>query len=500
MNSKKIILRNFFVSFISQIIIIVFGLIVPRIVLINYGSDTNGLLNTITQIFTYMALLESGTSQAATNALYKPSKNNDYDSISFYASLAKKQYRKIALIYASIVVALAVSLPFLLKTSSDYWTVFFVVLFEGLTNVITFYFINTWLCVLNSSGKSYVNNTINLLTRILCFGIKITLCLLQINIVLIQVGYFFVSLLKLLFYYLYMKKRYSWLSLNVDVGKEKLPQKNHFFVTEIASVIFQSTDMIILSIFVSTSLSSVYSIYNLICVSLSSFLNGIYISLVYLLNQAYISNIEKYKKLHNVFNSFFIGVMAALMCVTYLLITPFVEMYTSGISDISYINKWYPLLFCLIPLLSWCRYTQTNLAGISGNAKKMAICSVIESSVNLVLSIILVNFFGIIGVLIATLVALPIKVVYLNYLSEKVVMKRKATKTIEIIVANLLIFGVTVLFSFLLPPIVIANVGDFIKNGIVLTLLFLIISLSINSFINSDLFTSIQKIINVRKN
>ena len=77
---KKFELKTIVASFGSQLMILVLGLIVPRIILVNYGSDTNGLTNTIVQIFTYLALLQSGISQAAKNALYKPIKHNQLRS------------------------------------------------------------------------------------------------------------------------------------------------------------------------------------------------------------------------------------------------------------------------------------------------------------------------------------------------------------------------------------------------------------------------------------
>ncbi len=50
MNRKKFI-RNIGTGFVGQLIIIILGLIVPRIMITSYGSDTNGLLSTISQIF-----------------------------------------------------------------------------------------------------------------------------------------------------------------------------------------------------------------------------------------------------------------------------------------------------------------------------------------------------------------------------------------------------------------------------------------------------------------
>ena len=48
----------------------------------------------------------------------------------------------------------------------------------------------------------------------------------------------------------------------IHISKEKLKDSNAFIVTEIAWTIFSSTDMIVLSVFVSTKLSSVYSVYS----------------------------------------------------------------------------------------------------------------------------------------------------------------------------------------------------------------------------------------------
>ena len=92
MNKRNV--KNFAVGLISQVIILVLGFVVPRIILTHYGSDTNGLMNTITQIFTYMALLEAGISQASRNALYRHIINDDKHEISVVMSASRRYYRK----------------------------------------------------------------------------------------------------------------------------------------------------------------------------------------------------------------------------------------------------------------------------------------------------------------------------------------------------------------------------------------------------------------------
>lgn len=492
MNKKNI--KNFIVGLSSQIIILILGFIVPRIILTHYGSDTNGLMNTITQIFTYMALLEAGISQASKNALYKYITSDNRDEISVVMSASRRYYRKISYIYFVAVIVLAIIVPFILKTEVDYWTIFVFVLFEGLTSVVAFYFINTWNCLLLASGKSYITNSISLLNKVLCYGVRIVLALYGINIAFIQVGYFVISLIQLVIYTLYMRKHYSWIDYKAAPKDYKLADRNSYVLTEIAWTIFSSTDLIILSIFVSTSMSSVYSTYNMIFVSLNGLLNSVYWALNYNLGQTYHTDIEKYKKLHDKYNSIFVGGMTAMMCVAYWLAIPFVTLYTDGIADINYIYRWVPLFFCLIQMLSWIRYVSGNLTGIAGYAKPTSFISVTEAMINIILSIVLVQFISIIGVLIATVIALPIKAIYCNYVADKKIMKRKPWRTLAIIGINYLIFGVTVLIKELVADIPIVNYWQFILVGLGLSVGYFIVVFFFNVLVNRDMLTVFKKL------
>ncbi len=484
-NTKKTIL-NFVISIGSQLIILVMGLVIPRIVLIHYGSDTNGLISTITQIFTYMALLEAGISASAKNALYKPIKENDRKGISFYMSAAQRYYRKISVIYFIGIVVLSVLIPFVLKTEVNYLTIMFYTFFEGLTSVVSFYFINTWTCFLGASGKNYIVITISLLTKILCNTVRIVLSLFNINIAFIQIGYFVVSLITLFIYRTYMRRQYGWIDYSAASKDVKLVDRNAYVVTEIAWTVFSSTDMIVLSIFVSTSLSSVYSIYNMVFVAINGLLNAAYSAIYYNLGHAYVEGGEQYKKMHDIFHSFFLAAMTILMCVTYLLIIPFIRLYTTGITDINYIYKWLPLLFCLIQMLSWSRYIAGNLSGVAGYAKQTSYVSLIEAIINIILSIILVNFFGITGVLLATVLALPLKVIYLNWLAEKKIMKRSPLKTLLTIGVNYSIFILTVIIAPLLE-FRIDKYSIFFLYGFILLIVYVIIVFGANCIINRDL-------------
>ena len=486
MNKLKKLFANLGMSMISQTVILVLGFVIPRIIMQSYGSDTNGLTSTITQIFTYMALLEAGISQATRNKLFKPIKEDNKEEISYWMSVSRRYFRRISAVYFAIVLVLAVLLPLVLNTSVGYWTIAFYIFFEGLTSVVSFYFINTWLSFLNSKGDTYVVNALTLLNKVLCYGVKIVLALFGFNIALIQVGYFLVSVLQVILYYMYMKKKYGWINYSLSVKNAVLPDRKSYIIIEIAWTIFSSTDMILLSIFVSTQLASVYSVYNLPIVALNGLLNAVYCALNYNLGISYHEDIEKYKKVHDMFNSIFIGAMTILMSVTYVLLIPFVKLYTKGVTDIYYVYPMLPLLFCMVQLLSWNRFVSGNLFGVAGKIKSVEKISIIEALIKLILSIILIVSHGIVGALIATVVALPIKVIYCNYVADKVILKRPIVKTVSILGVNWLLFAIVVVIN----PFLNLNIDSYLSFALYGGIVFVVISMIsvlLNAIVNKDL-------------
>ena len=72
MNDRKKIKYNLIVGISSQIIALILGIIVPKLILVNYGSEINGLLSSVTNIYAYIAIVEAGVAAASCQALYKP--------------------------------------------------------------------------------------------------------------------------------------------------------------------------------------------------------------------------------------------------------------------------------------------------------------------------------------------------------------------------------------------------------------------------------------------
>ena len=482
---KKKMIQNSLVSFISQVIIIVLAMVIPKIVMINYGSDTNGLTNTVTQIFMYMALLEAGIGQATQNALYKYIGRDDRAGISHVMSVARRYYRRISLVYAALVVLLAVVLPFAVRTDVPALVFSVYVVFGGATSLIAFYFTSLWIVFLNANGKSYITNIIALFNKVLLYVVIIAFSLRRVNIAFIQIGCFLVSLIPMFIYYGYMKKNYSWIDYGSADKEDKLPDRNAYVISEVSWTVFSSTDMIVLSVLVSTKLASVYATYSMVFVALETLLNGVYYSIKYILGHTYHDRREDYGKVHDVFNSVFLGGSVILLSVCYRLIIPFVKMYTKGVTDVEYVWVWLPLGFCLVKFLSRSRMVAGNLTGLAGYAKQVSRVSLLEAVINIVLSVALVGRYGIYGVLFATVVALLIKSLYVNILADRKIMNRRCTCTAAVFLGNFIIFAFTVFLQYRYP-LEIETFSLFFLWGIGLVCIYTVIVFLMNLTVNAS--------------
>ncbi len=493
MKQSKLV-KNIVTGFGGQFVAIILGLIVPRLFISSYGSDVNGLLSTITQVFTYLSLLEAGIGQAARNLLFKPFQENDKKSISEITSIARSYFRKFTTIYGICVILFAFLLPYFLVSGVNPTTIFLVALLEGMSGVISFYFIQTPSIIIAVDGKSYVNNSIGLINRIVGYIVKIVMASLGLNIILLQFTYFVITILKVVFYQSYFKKHYGWITLKKVDKNIELPDRKSYILTEICWTIFSSTDMIVLSTFVSTQLSSVYGVYNMIFANITILINAVYSSLTYILGYNYHEDIKKYEVVHDSFTSIFLGLVTITMSVCYILTIPFVRLYTHGVDDVNYIYESLPLLFGLIQMISWSRYVSGNLTGLAGYAKKTSYISLVEAIINLSLSIILVQKFGIIGVTVATVIALPLKVIWCTYIAEKKVMHRSYKKTISIIGINFIIFFFAIYLSQIYNPI-ITTYGQFILWGMIYFIFFGCIGTVLNILVNKECWKIIRRYI-----
>lgn len=472
MNKKKLS-KNLIITFLTYAFLLVANIVVSKIILMTYGSEMNGLLSSVNQIFSYVALLEAGIGTATITALYKPITEEDIEGISRVYSASITYYRSVLKWYILCVVAVAFLWPLAIETEIDYWTIFGVVCIQGVSNALTFYFVSATTNYLLASGKNYINVYAHTAITILTYVAKIFVSILGGHILLITLSLLAINALKCGFYWFYKKIKCAEICIQKVVDKSLLKQKNSFLIHEISGCIFAATDLILISIFCDLKIASVYAVYSMILGALSNIIGQVFNSSTYILGNAY-SKREEYSKVHDRFNIIYIAIVFCLYTVVYLLLLPFISVYTKGINDVNYIDRYLPILFVGIQLLSSCRIVDNSLIKIALHAKQTINRTIIESLINIVASILLVNLIGIYGVLIGTLIALIYRTNDIIAYANRKILHRSPLKEYGLYITNFFVFAVFVLLNIVFP-IQVYHYGDLIVKGIVVFVLVCIV-------------------------
>lgn len=123
------------------------------------------------------------------------------------------------------------------------------------------------------------------------------------------------------------------------------------------------------------------------------------------------------------------------------------QLYTSGVSDISYIDKYLPYLFIAVQLLSNGRNSSSYVINYAGHFQQTQGRSIFESIINIVISLVCVFKFGIYGVLFGTIAALLYRTNDMIIYANKKILNRSPWKTYRRWLVNLGMFIAFTLIS-----------------------------------------------------
>ena len=140
MNRKKLLALNTSSSLIFQLTTIVCGFIVPRLILKSYGSEVNGLINSIMQFLAIISFLELGVGAVIQSSLYKPLAENDYNQISRVMVSGQKFFSRLATILLVYVVILMGIYPLIAKTNFGFLYTATMILVISISSFAQYYF------------------------------------------------------------------------------------------------------------------------------------------------------------------------------------------------------------------------------------------------------------------------------------------------------------------------------------------------------------------------
>lgn len=416
---NKILFYNSIMPLIYQATTIICGFILPRLILGHFGTEVNGLVNSITQFLGIIAFLELGVGAVVQSSLYKPLADNDNINVSKVIASADTFFRKLGYILAIYVIVMLFYYPYLVKQSFGFMFTATLILAISIRSFAQYFFgiVNRLLLVADQKAYiQYIAQTVAVIANTVgCYILIAFDCSIQVVYSLTSLIFF----LQPLAIHMYIKRYYA-LDRQIHYDVEPIKQKWNGVAQHIAAVILSCSDSIVLTTFSTLVNVSIYTVYYLPMsgarLMIISMISGI---------EALIGNLwakQDLAELRKVFGwtewSIHTGT-TLIFTLTAILIVPFVQVYTYGVNDANYMQPLFGVLLVAANSGHCLRLPYNIMILAAGHYKQTQHNYIIAAVMNIVISIIGVKQFGLIGVALGTLAAMVYQTVWMAWYNSK---------------------------------------------------------------------------------
>ncbi len=408
MGRKVASMKNFIWSNVRTLVFTLMRFVVRTVFIKQLGETYLGVEGLFSNILGFLSLAELGISSAISFSLYKPLSENDTPKIQALMNFYKRAYRYVAGVVAVIGVVLIPFIPKIAKGAESIehlQLIFCIYLF----NTVSSYLITYKASIISADQKAYITSNIYLVSNAVTLSLQIVSLLLFNNFIVYLLIASVTGLVSNLTVYWYANRMYPYLK---GKNKEQLGKEDSrtLFVKiksllyhKIGQVVISQTDSIITSSFINVNVVGFVANYNMIINVIKSLASTLFdVMIPSLGNLIATENVEYQKKVYrNVeFLNYWINSFTAVSL--FFLLTPFIRIW---IGEKFVLSDSLVLLFVVNYYIYISRLPIFSLRSAAGVFEPDRFSPIVESVINLVISIILAKEIGVVGVYIGTLVS-----------------------------------------------------------------------------------------------
>lgn len=416
---KKLLAQNTAASLVSQITALICGFILPRLFLQHFGSEVNGLVNSITQFLSVISFLELGVGAVVQSSLYKPLAEKDNQQISKVMVSANKFFQRLAQILLVYVVALMLIYPLIVNRNFGRLYTATLIAAVSISSFAQYYFGIVNALLLNADQRGYIQYNAQTITIILNTIVCAILISMNGTVQLVKLTTSLIYLARPVALQIYVKRHYQ-INWKIKYTEEPIRQKWNGVAQHLAAVILDGTDTIVLTVFSTLSNVSIYSVYFMVVKGVKtlflSMTNGIQALMGELWAKQELKQLEEFfawvEWVIHTGSTYVFSCMAAL-------IVPFIQVYTFGINDANYIQPVFAILLTLANAMHCLRLPYNIMVLAAGHYKQTQTNYIVAAIMNIIVSVLTVKAWGLIGVAIGTLAAMTYQTVWLAVYDSK---------------------------------------------------------------------------------
>lgn len=491
--------RNTFLNVIMMVlntaVLSILALVSTNIILKNYGSDFNGVVQTANQFVNLLLIVEGGFTTAINVALFKPFVENDEKKINRIMSAAKKTFFKIGSIFLIISIIVSLIYPLFIKSNLEYLTIFLIFVMVMLGTAYNLLFVIRHQIVFQVSQREYVYTFFGVICNTLSSITTIILAYNKVNMLIIRFSVLMFTIINGLIIYILYKKTFKNINTNEEPDYKSIKGTTDIMIQKLTSVVYLSAPLLFISTFISTKMASVYAVYNSIYNIIKNFLSSMVAAPVNGFGQ--LLNQKKEKEVYPKFKLYeFIVIVTSTILIAALLIMiiPFIKIYTADVKDINYVNFSIAVLMAVITYLEIIHVPAGNIINVTGHFKVARKIQTIASVILVSLLFIGGVFFKIYGILLATLITnIILAYMEIAYVHKNIFNKDLKDFFLKFSINVLMIIILVCCFKFINLPV--ANFLMFFIIGFGVFMACAIIILLINYLIFKDEIKDIIKLV-----
>ncbi|HOQ75612.1 MAG TPA: hypothetical protein PK369_03465 [Thermoclostridium sp.] len=452
---SKISVYNTSSAMLLQVVNMVINLILPRIIVLEYGSAANGLVNSIRQFVQYIGVVEGGLAFAAVYALYKPLACNDQEKINGILSGTNRLYNYSGLIFSGLVLIGTFVYPaFVQKEGISTLTIGMLVLIIGVQGSLEFFAIGKYKALFTADQKSYVISLINAMAVSINAAIIIVLARMHLNIVLVWLFSLSSFIFRTLAYVVYARTRYKNLDFSAKPDIKALDKRWDSLILQILGVVTVGTPLLVITFICGLKESSVYTVYNMVFAGVLSILSTFNNGLSAIFGDMLVRNEkETFQKAYKQYEYLYYALLGWAYACAAILIMPFIRVYTMNMTDVNYIRPEIGLLFVLSGILYNTKTPQGMLVISAGLYKETRYQTLAQAIINIAVSVALAPGLGIAGVLLGSVVSNLYRTIDLVIFIPRVLTKLPIMMTVRRLARMLVLFAASIF-----PPLYFLNI------------------------------------------
>ena len=305
---KKRAVLNFAASTVYQILNLLVGLIVPKFYTEAFGSAYNGLNQSVSQIMSLLSVLQFGISAASIQMMFRYIAENDEKMISAVYWDTGRQYRLMGYAFVALIIPIAMVFPYAIQSDGvSYYVIVAFLLFRAISSAMEYFFQAKYGVIMVAHNLSYVVYCINSVLLLLGTALHLLVIFTGRNILVYQAVALVTTLVRLVIVSGYVRKKFPYLHhYKRQKGlTEKGSKRKDVMVSEIAGMVIDSTDLLVLSAFSGLVAASVYSVYNFVTAGLGNVLGSCREAVFAGIGRTYYADREAFKRKISEFESIY---------------------------------------------------------------------------------------------------------------------------------------------------------------------------------------------------